>query len=91
MTFGQRLNKAMRAGNLTVADLARWFDAPYQTVRGWVLMDYEPSGGELDRRQVHALCDRLEKLTTGGPIMLVGMSRSQRIARLQKLRRKIKA
>lgn len=52
-SFQNRLKKCMRAGNLRVADLARWFDLPYTTVREWVLHGREP-GGEgrhrIDRR-----------------------------------------
>lgn len=35
MNIGARLRQAMTNGNLTVADLARWFDRPDPTVRGW--------------------------------------------------------
>lgn len=35
-TFQQRLGRLLKQGNLTVADLARWFEKPHATVRGWV-------------------------------------------------------
>lgn len=35
MKLQQRLDAIMRDGNLTVADLARWFERPHPTVRGW--------------------------------------------------------
>lgn len=85
MTFGARLQRTMRSGNLTVADLARWFDVPYQTVRGWIVHDYSPSGGELDRARLQGLCEKLEKLPM--PVMLAGMSRAMKIARINKLRK----
>lgn len=36
MKLDVRLKEVMRGGNLTVADLARWFERPHPTVRGWV-------------------------------------------------------
>lgn len=48
-TFQQRLIRAQQAGNLTVADLSRWFGRPDPTVRGWVRRGTEPSGGPQDR------------------------------------------
>lgn len=50
MTFQKRLQKCMRAGNLRVADLARWFDCPYTTVREWVLFGREPGESKVERR-----------------------------------------
>lgn len=36
MNISKRLNKVMVEGNLTMIDLARWFNKPFATVRGWV-------------------------------------------------------
>lgn len=60
MTFAQRLATVLRDGNLRVADLARWFDRPDPTVRGWV------NGGEvgsapLDAAMIEAVMVDLEK------------------------------
>lgn len=44
MTFSERLNKAVAAGELTISDLQRWFDRPYATVWTWVHRGYEPRG-----------------------------------------------
>jgi len=35
MNLKARLDAIMRDGNLTVADLSRWFQRPHPTVRGW--------------------------------------------------------
>jgi len=35
MTLFERINRLLKEGNLTVADLARWFGRPDPTVRGW--------------------------------------------------------
>ena len=44
MTFQKRLQRAMRRRNMRVADVARWFDRPYTTVREWVLHGRVPYG-----------------------------------------------
>jgi hypothetical protein len=43
MTFQKRLQRVMRKRGMRVADLARWFDEPYTTVREWVLNKRIPS------------------------------------------------
>jgi hypothetical protein len=43
MTFQKRLQRVMRKRGMRVADLARWFDEPYTTVREWVLNGRELS------------------------------------------------
>jgi hypothetical protein len=43
MTFQKRLKRVMRRHEMRIADLARWFDVPYTTVREWVLYGREPS------------------------------------------------
>jgi len=60
MTFAERLKKAMEGGNLTIADLHRWFEVPYQTVRGW-LNGHEPGGGPIDSAYARAKLISLEK------------------------------
>lgn len=60
--FAQRLLACQRGGNLTVADLARWFDRPYQTVRSWIEGGSEPGGGPLDREHAHGSLASLEGL-----------------------------
>lgn len=36
MNITKRLNRVMTEGNLYIIDLARWFNKPFATVRGWV-------------------------------------------------------
>ncbi len=52
----------MRRGNLRVADLARWFDRPHPTVRGWALKGIQPGGGPHDVETVKEQLALLEKL-----------------------------
>ena len=61
-SWQKRLTNAQRAGNLTVADLARWFDRPHATVRSWVCDGVEPGGGPLDVEHARALLGLLETL-----------------------------
>lgn len=61
-TFQQRLQAAVQGGNLTVADLARWFDRPHSTVSFWVRDGKEPGGGPLDAALVAAQLATLERL-----------------------------
>lgn len=62
MTFQKRLLACQRGGNLTVADLARWFDRPYQTLRSWTEQDITPGGGPIDREHAESLLVLLETL-----------------------------
>lgn len=55
MKINTRLQAAMQHGNLTIADLARWFERPHPTVRGWV-HGTGVGGPPLD---VQAVLDRL--------------------------------
>ena len=57
----QRLKDVQRRGNLTVADLARWFDRPDPTVREWC-KGREPTGAPLDVEHVYELLKLLETL-----------------------------
>ena len=90
MTFQKRLRKVLVAGNLTVADLARWFDRPDPTVRGWVENGGQPGGGPLDIKQAHDLLATLEKLIRGGKnLPLPRLPPSERLKRLRDLRRRL--
>lgn len=87
-TFGKRLKAVLRNGNLRVADLARWFDAPHPTVHGWLVDGWNPGGGPMDRAYIHRMLGVLEsriKQKRGFP--LPRMSPGQRIARLAEMRR----
>ncbi len=57
--FQSRLKTCVERGNLTVADLHRWFGRPYATVRSWLDDGYEPAGGPVTVRRAH---DRLAAL-----------------------------
>lgn len=52
----------MRDGNLTIADLARWFKRTHPTVGSWVRDGSEPGGGPLDVESVMKTLDQLEKM-----------------------------
>ena len=60
-TFQQRLKACQQAGNMTTADLQRWFDRPYQTVRYW-LDGTKPGGGPIDRGHAQQMLELLEAL-----------------------------
>ncbi len=54
MTLQKRLKRAMKRRNMRVADIARWFDCPYTTVREWVLHGREPGPSKrIEKRLVH--------------------------------------
>jgi hypothetical protein len=61
-SFQDRLKKVMATGNLTVADLARWFDRPHPTVNGWVRDGGNVGGATLDVAYVYAQLDKLERM-----------------------------
>ena len=61
-TFQQRLKSCAQVGNLTVADLARWFDRPYPTVRTWCENGIEPGGGPIDKQHAESMLALLETL-----------------------------
>ena len=52
----------MRDGNLTGADLARWFGRSDPTVRGWISGNHRLSGAQLDVAYIEAQIDKLERL-----------------------------
>ena len=67
----KRLQACMKRGNLRVADLARWFDRPHPTVRGWALKGIQPGGGPHDVEQVHdqlVVLERLVEARKGFPV-----------------------
>ena len=91
MTFAARLHSTLSQGNLTVADLARWFGRPHPTVRGWITNGFDPRGGPHDVEYVHQLLKCLEILINkrrGLPLKR-GISRAARIAHIEGLRRDI--
>lgn len=86
MTTAERLEKCMREGNLSVADLARWFDRPDPTVRGWVAGG-GIGGPWLDVAEIEALLRKLENLIKkkrGFPILR--MTPRKRIEHLRTIR-----
>ena len=86
-SFQQRLKACQQVGNLTTADLQRWFDRPYQTVRSWVDRGIEPGGGPIDREhaaQMLGLLEILIKKKQGFPIPR--LPQAKRIEHLQNIR-----
>ena len=61
MTFQARLRRVLRDGNLTVADLARWFGRKDATVRAWVNSGYGPRGGYRDQVYIQDRLNELER------------------------------
>ena len=61
-TFERRLRRCVEGGNLTVADLARWFGRPYATVRCWLHDGWEPAGGPITMRRAADKLQRLEDI-----------------------------
>ena len=83
----ERLEAAIVNGNLTVADLARWFDRPYATVNGWVLGGLV-GGAPLDIKDVEARLLKLEKAIAKGKYFPVPrMAPSKRIEWLEEAAR----
>jgi hypothetical protein len=86
-SFASRLQSIMQAGNLTGADLARWFDRPDPTVRGWISGDHDLGGAQLDVAYVEAQLTKLEgllKKDRGLPVPR--LTPSKRIAYMRKLK-----
>lgn len=67
--FTNRLQAAARAGRMTTADLATWFDRPYSTVRSWLQKGHEPWGpaGEASQELLVAL-EKLIAKRDGFPV-----------------------
>lgn len=86
-TFGGRLKVVLRDGNLRLADLARWFDVPYPTVRGWLVDGWDPRGGPQDRDYIYRMLNVLElRISQKRGFPLPRMSPSERIAHLEAVR-----
>lgn len=61
MKFQERLRKAQKDGDMTMADMARWFDVPFQSARYWLIVgdaDMEPRGPRA--RMIRKRLERLE-------------------------------
>ena len=87
MTIQDRLKVCMVKGNLTVADLARWFDRPDPTIRGWVNRGVKPNCPARDLAWLLAGLSTLEfmiKQKKGLPVPR--MSQRERISYLAQLR-----
>ena len=85
-TFAQRLQQAQKGGNLTVADLARWFDRPYPTMRCWI-NGAEPGGGPIDRKEVMASLGFLEtRIKERRGLPLERMPPKERVRRIMEMR-----
>lgn len=84
--FAIRLRKVSYSGNLTTADLARWFGRPHATMTAW-LNGREPRGGPQDQEHARVMLDTLEMLVKkrkGFP--LPQARQSERIKHLQAVR-----
>lgn len=87
-TTQTRLRAVMAKGNLTVADLSRWFVTPYATVRQWIEFGREPRGGPKDIQQIGTLLGLLETMIrTKHHLPVPKLPPKQRIAYLNKVRR----
>lgn len=88
MSVQARLRQCMVRGSLSVADLAKWFDRPYPTVRSWVQWDTEPRGPRLGSIETNLLLlEKLIKQKRGFPIpVTIGhYDRPQHIRQLRDL------
>jgi hypothetical protein len=82
-SFGDRLQATMKAGGLTSADLALWFDRRYATVHAWVYSSREPSApwrDEAERRLI--LLEKAVKRSKG-PLIPYELGRPERSERLR--------
>lgn len=82
-----RLQQAMWAANLTVADLARWFDRPHATVRCWVHGTNGVGGPPGDAAAIELHLKRLEALLAKkkGPFPVPRLSSRARIDYLRRI------
>lgn len=83
--FQKRLLRVQRQANLTVADLARWFERPHPTVRCWT-RGTKPSGGPLDSTRVEKGLAKLESLVKHKKLPLPWMRPKEKIKKLRVLR-----
>jgi hypothetical protein len=61
VTFQQRVKACMRRRDMRVADVARWFDRSYTTVREWVLFGRQPGGPQRERDKMERRLRALER------------------------------
>ena len=89
MTLAERLERCLASGNLTIADLSRWFARPHPTVRGWLANGFNPRGGPHDIDYVFVMLTALESLIRKGTVLPLqrGISRAARIKHIERLRR----
>ena len=81
--FQQRLRRCVERGNLTVSDLARWFDRPYATVRCWFVVGREPAGGPVTARRAYERLAALEQVVRDQSLRDLPMrQRAERLVRL---------
>ena len=85
MTFQQRLQRCRERLNLTVADLARWFDRPYATVRSWLTEGWEPGDGPVTQDRMEQRLVRLERVVRDKSAELRHLPMRERAERLQQL------
>ena len=87
-TFSDRLQAVMRDGNLTGADLARWFDRPDPTVRSWIKGSHVLGGAPLDVAYIEGKLDKLERLIKRQQWLPVPrLTPAKRIEHMQKLQK----
>lgn len=90
ITFQSRLKSCLANGNLTVADLSRWFGRPHPTVRGWIENGFDPRGGPQDVARIYKLLDILEGfIKRRYRLPIPQLKRQQRIELVEELRRDI--
>lgn len=88
--FSARLCRLMEQANLTGADLARWFDRPDPTVRGWISGAHDLSGPALDTAYIEACVAKLESLLrVGAGLPVPRMTPAKRIVYMTKLRKRM--
>lgn len=86
-SLSDRLQAIMRKGNLTGADLSRWFERPDPTVRGWISGEHDLGGAPMDAEHVENQLGELERLLKkkqGLPVPR--LTPSKRIAHLRDLK-----
>jgi hypothetical protein len=86
-TFQQRLQRCRERGNLTVADMARWFGRPYATVRSWLNEGWEPGDGPVTRRRMEDRLGRLEGAVRSADLRQMPMrARAEKLQQLGGIR-----
>lgn len=86
-SFQQRLQRCRDRGNLTVADLGRWFDRPYATVRTWLVNGWEPGDGPVTRERMQTRLSALEAVVGRNAKELRALPMRARAERLEQLAR----